>query len=37
MSKRKKSDGKADLYINLTTAVLNLIVALILLWEKLTS
>lgn len=39
MSKRKKSGGKVqpDSYINLTTALLNLIVALILLYEKLTS
>ncbi len=35
MSKRKKSGGKADLYINLTAAILNLITALILLFEKL--
>ncbi len=35
MSKRKKDGGKADSYINLTAAVLNLITALILLYEKL--
>lgn len=36
MSKQKKKDsGKADLYINLVSAVLNLITALILLFEKL--
>lgn len=36
MSKRTKKDGgKADSYINLTAAVLNLITALILLYEKL--
>lgn len=40
MSKRKKRGGKVskpDSYINLTAAILNLIVALILLYEKLTS
>lgn len=38
MNKRKKS-GKAqpDSMVNLATALLNLIVALILLYEKLTS
>ena len=39
MSKRKKS-GKVDRptsYINLTAALINLIVALILLYEKLSS
>lgn len=36
MSKRKKKDsGKVNPYINLTSAVLNLITALILLFEKL--
>ena len=36
MSKRTKRDGgKPDSYINLTAAVLNLITALILLFEKL--
>lgn len=36
MSKRTKKDGgKTDSYINLTAAVLNLITALILLYEKL--
>lgn len=35
MSKRKKDGGKPDSYINLTAAVLNLITALILLYEKL--
>lgn len=37
MSKRKKGGGEPDHYINLATAILNLIVALILLYEKLTS
>lgn len=37
MSKRKKSGGKPDLYINLATAIINLIVALILLYEKLSG
>lgn len=40
MSKRKKKGGKVDKptsYINLTAAILNLIVALILLYEKMTS
>jgi len=37
MSKRKKSGGKADSYISLATAILNLIVALILLYEKLSG
>lgn len=38
MSKRKKKDGgklTADQALNLTTAVLNLVTALILLFEKL--
>ena len=36
MSKRKKGNGgEADLYINLTAAILNLVTALILLYEKL--
>jgi hypothetical protein len=36
MSKRKKKGGKVqpDKLINLTTALLNLIVSLILLWER---
>lgn len=40
MSKRKKSGGKVDRstsHINLTAALINLIVALILLYEKLSS
>ena len=39
MSKRKKKGGKVqpDELINLTAAILNLVVALILLYEKLTS
>lgn len=40
MSKRKKKGGKVEKptsYINLTAAILNLIVALILLWEKLNN
>lgn len=37
MSKRKKSGGKADSYLNLATAILNLITALILLFEKLSG
>lgn len=38
MSKRKKSGGKAtESYLNLTAAILNLITALLLLWEKLTG
>ncbi len=37
MSKRKKSGGKAqpDTLMNLTAAILNLVTALILLYEKL--
>lgn len=39
MGKRKKkaTRGKPDSYIPLVTALINLIVALILLWEKLNS
>ena len=41
MSKRKKKGGKVDRkpdsYINLTTAIINLIIALILLYEKLSN
>ena len=37
MSKRKKSGGKQDSYINLAAAILNLITALILLYEKLSG
>jgi hypothetical protein len=39
VSKRKKKGGKVqpDSLINLTAALLNLVVALILLYEKLTS
>lgn len=40
MSKRKKSgkvDRKPDSYINLATAMINLVVALILLYEKLST
>ncbi len=35
MSKRKKDGGKTDSQVNLLAAVLNLITALILLFEKL--
>lgn len=35
MSKRKKNGGKPDSYINLTAAILNLVTALLLLFEKL--
>ena len=38
MSKRKKKGGdKPDHYISLVTALINLIIALILLYEKLKS
>lgn len=37
MSKRKKSGGEPDSYINLAAAILNLITALILLYEKLSG
>jgi hypothetical protein len=39
MNKRKKKGGKVqpDKLINLTTALLNLIVSLILLWERFKS
>lgn len=37
MSKRKKSGGKSELYINLTAAILNLITAILLLIERLTE
>lgn len=36
MGKRKRG-GKADLYINLTAAILNLVTAILLLIEKLTE
>lgn len=37
MSKRKKSSGKPDSYINLAATVLNLVTAVLLLIEKLTE
>ena len=38
MSKRKKKSGKVtDSNLNLAAAILNLITAIILLWEKLTG
>lgn len=37
MSKRKKSGGKPESHINLATAILNLLTALILLYEKLSG
>lgn len=37
MSKRKKSGGKSDSYINLAAAILNLVTAILLLIEKLTE
>ena len=39
MSKRKKKSGKAqpDTLMNLVAALLNLITALLLLWEKLSG
>ncbi len=37
MSKRSKSGGKPDSHINLAAAILNLITALILLYEKLSG
>ena len=37
MSKRKKKSGKVEPYITLTAALLNLITALLLLWEKLSG
>jgi len=38
MSKRrKKNGGKADSYLNLTAAILNLVTAILLLIEKLTE
>ena len=35
--KRKKKSGKPDSYINLVTAILNLVIAILLLIEKLTE
>lgn len=37
MSKRKKSGGKADSYLTLAAAILNLITALLILFEKLSG
>lgn len=37
MSKRKKSGSKADSYISLAAAVINLITALLILLEKLND
>lgn len=37
MSKRKKRGDKTESHINLVTAMLNLITALILLYEKLSG
>ncbi len=37
MGKRKKSGGKADLALNLATAIINLITALLILFEKLSG
>lgn len=37
MSKRKKGGGKADFHISLATAIINLITALLILFEKLSE